>query len=183
VALWDGRWQLIQPASQPYSALRGQSPRLAPGGVAVGGLSNDHVNRTLSFDFRVDRQSAIVHAERLTMRRFWITISGVITSVILFCFCFVDPTGARSCCRDINQCVSQCIEWDGSIYDLMECIGLCSRFGGPRPPVFQSRSRGELRGVGLTRSECRKAARLLFPQDFRHRREARRLCILHQRLH
>ena len=116
------------------------------------------------------------------MRRFWITISGAITSVILFCFCFVDPAGARSCCRDINQCVSQCIEWDGGIYDLMECIGLCSRFGGPRPPGhFQSRLRGDLRGVELTRSECRKAARLLSQQEFGHRRELRRLCIL--RLH
>ena len=136
------------------------------------------VNRRLSFGFRVDRQSAIVHVERLTMRRFWITISGVITSVILFCFCFVDAAGARSCCRDINQCVSWCIEADGDIYSLMECIGLCSRFGGPgHPRNFQSR----LRGVELTRRECRKAARLLSPQDFRHRKELKHLCI--SRLH
>ena len=118
------------------------------------------------------------------MRRFCIIIFGAITSVILFCFCFVDPAGARSCCRDINQCVSRCNEESDNIYALMECIGLCSRFGGPRPPGhFQSRSRGELRGVELTRRECRKAAKLLFPQDFRHRKEVRRLCILHKRLH
>ena len=114
------------------------------------------------------------------MRRFWITISGVITLVILFCFCFVDRAGARSCCRDINQCVSRCNEESDNIYALMECIGLCSRFGGPRPPGhFQSRSLGELRGVGLTRHECRKAARILSPQDFRHRKELKHLCISH----
>ena len=117
------------------------------------------------------------------MRRFWITISGVITLVILFFFCFVDRAGARSCCRDINQCVSWCIEENRNIYDLMECVALCSRFGEPRPPVFQSRSRGELSGVGLTRSECRKAARLLSPQDFRHRKELKHLCQMHRRLH
>jgi len=136
------------------------------------------VNRRLSFGFRVDRQSAIVHIERLTMRRSCITIFGAITSVILFCFYFVDPAGARSCCRDINQCVSYCIEWDGSIYDMMECIGLCSRFGGPgHPRNFQSR----LRGVELTRRECRKAARFLSPQDFGRRKELKHLCI--SRLH
>ena len=94
------------------------------------------------------------------MRRFSITISSVVTSVVLYCFCFVDPAGAWSCCRDINQCVSRCIEADGDIYSQMECIGLCSQFGGPgHPRNFQSR----LRGVELTRRECRKAARLLSP--------------------
>ena len=114
------------------------------------------------------------------MRRFWITISGVITSVILFCFGFVDPAGARSCCKDINQCVSRCIEENGDIYGLMECIGYCSKFG--RRGVVQYRSGGELRGEGLTRSECRKAARVVFPQEFRHRREFRHLCRMY-RLH
>jgi hypothetical protein len=110
------------------------------------------------------------------MRRFWITISGVITSVILFCSCFVDLAGARSCCNDIQQCVRQCIEEDGDIYGMMECIGYCSRFR-PRHPVFQSRSGGE-----LTRSECREAARVMFPQESRYRRELRRLCRMHSRL-
>jgi hypothetical protein len=51
------------------------------------------------------------------------------------------------------------------IYGLMECIGYCSRFG--RRGVVQYRSlRGELRGEALTRIECRKAARGLFPQEF-----------------
>src|SRR5262249_24525405 len=83
-----------------------------------------------SFDFRVDLQGAIIHVVRFIMRRFCITISGAITSIILFCFCFVDPAGARSCCRDINECVWQCNREDGSIYQLMECVALCSRFGG-----------------------------------------------------
>ena len=113
------------------------------------------------------------------MRRFWIAISGV-TSAILFCFCFIDPAGARSCCRDINQCVSWCIEENRDIYGLMECIGYCSRFG--RRCVVQYRSGGELRGEALTRIECRKAARVLFPQEFEHRRDFRHSCRLH-RLH
>jgi hypothetical protein len=114
------------------------------------------------------------------MRGVWITISGVITSVILFYVCFADPAGARSCCRDINECVNLCIDESrgGSIYELMECIGYCSRFG--RRGVFDFRSRGDLRGEGLTRSECRKAARALFPQEFKHRREFRHSCRLYR---
>ena len=81
------------------------------------------------------------------MRRFSITISSVVTSVVLFCFCFVDPAGARSCCRDINQCVSYCIEEDGDIYGLMECIGLLFAVRrGVASRNVQSRSGGELRG-------------------------------------
>ena len=113
------------------------------------------------------------------MCRFWITISGV-TSVILFCFWIVDPASARSCCRDINQCVSWCIEENRDIYGLMECIGYCSRFG--RRSVVQYRSGGELHGEALTRIECRKASRALFPQEFKHRREFRHSCRLY-RLH
>jgi hypothetical protein len=111
------------------------------------------------------------------MRRFWITIRGVITSVIVFCSCFVDPAGALVV-RDIDTCVTVClIHYNryGDIYALAECIGYCSRYR-QRHPVVQYRSRGE-----LTRSECRKEAGAMFPQEFRYRREFSRWCRI--RLH
>ena len=111
------------------------------------------------------------------MRRFWITIGGVITLIILLCFCFVEPADALVI-RDIDTCVRVCTLHYyryGDIYAYMECIAGCSRYG-PRHPAVQYRSRGE-----LTRSDCRKAARVI--QEFRLRREFRRLCRMHSRLH
>jgi hypothetical protein len=106
------------------------------------------------------------------MHRFLITIGGVLTSVIVFWSSFVDPADARVI-RDIESCVRNCIFEDGNIYSLMECIGLCSRY--PRAhPLVQYRSRGE-----LTRSECRAAARAMFPQESRYRRLVRRTCRNH----
>jgi len=111
------------------------------------------------------------------MQRFWNTLTGLITSVIVFCSCFADPADALVV-KDIESCINLCIVQlyrYGDIYAYMECIGLCSVYRRGHP-VAQYRS-----GGGLTRSECRMAAKGAFPQEFRHRREFTRWCKL--RLH
>jgi hypothetical protein len=42
------------------------------------------------------------------MHRFWTTIRGVITSIIVFCSCLVGPADALVV-RDLDTCISFCI--------------------------------------------------------------------------
>jgi len=103
------------------------------------------------------------------MRRFVISACGVIAAIILFCW--IEPAGALVV-KDIETCVRVCIiqfNRHGDIYAAMECIGGCSRYG-PRHQMAY-RSRGE-----LVRSECRKAASAMSPQDSGYRRELKRWC-------
>jgi hypothetical protein len=108
------------------------------------------------------------------MQRFWNTLTGLITSVIVFCSCFSAPADAVVV-KDIESCINFCIlqlNRYGDIYAYIECIGLCSVYRRGHP-VTQYRS-----GGGLTRSECRNAAKAAFAQDFSYRREFRHWCRL-----
>jgi hypothetical protein len=107
------------------------------------------------------------------MHRFWVIIGSVFALAVVFGSSFGDRADARVI-RDIESCVRNCIFEDGNIYSLMECIGLCSRY--PRAhPLMQYRSRGGL----STRSDCREAARAMFPQESRYRRLVRHICKSH----